>query len=139
VNPDAHLRLAGALQIALALFHLAFPRRFGWKAELARLSPLNRQMFLVHTFFVCLVLVLIGSLSLGAPSALLEPTRLARLALAGFALFWAIRLVFQWTVYGSALWKGNRFNTAMHWAFTVLWIYLTWVYAWAWYAMPATG
>jgi hypothetical protein len=139
MNPETHLRLAGGLQIALALLHLAFPRRFGWKAELARLSPLNRQIFLVHTFYVCLVLVMIGSLSLCVPSALLEPTRLARLALAGFALFWAIRLLFQWTVYGSALWKGDRFNTAMHWIFTALWAYLTCVYAGAWYAISASG
>jgi hypothetical protein len=137
LSPETHLRLAGALQIALALFHLLFPRRFDWKTELARLSPLNRQMFLVHTFYVCLVLVLIGCLSLCAPRELMQPTRLARLALAGFALFWAIRLVFQWAVYDSALWKGNRFNTAMHWLFTLLWAYLTWVYAGAWFAMPA--
>lgn len=138
MNTEAHLRLAGALQIALALFHLAFPRRFDWKAELARLSPLNRKIFLVHTFYVCLVLVMIGALSLCAPQALGERTLLARLALAGFALFWAIRLVFQWTVYDPSLWKGDAFNTAMHWAFTVLWAYLAWVYAGAWYAISVS-
>jgi hypothetical protein len=139
VNLEAHLRLAGALQIALALLHLAFPRRFEWKTELARLSPLNRKIFLVHTFYLCLVLALIGFLSLCAPSALLQPTRLARLVLAGFALFWAFRLLFQWSVFDSALWKGNPFNTAMHWIFTLLWVYLTWVYAGAWFAMPEPG
>ena len=63
MDPEWHLRIAGALQILLALLHLAFPKRFQWKEELARLSPLNRQIFLVHTFFICVVLTLIGALS----------------------------------------------------------------------------
>lgn len=139
MNLEAHLRMAGALQIALALFHFALPRRFAWKTELARLSLLNRQIFLVHTFYVCLVVALIGALSLCAPRALLQPSLLGGLVLAGFALFWIIRLLFQWLVYDSSLWKGNRFNTAMHWLFTALWAYLAGVYAGAWYAMPAVG
>ena len=83
MNAELHLRIAGAMQIALALLHLDFGRRFHWREELARVSLLNRQMFYVHTFFLCVVLALIGSLSLFAPAALLEPSRLARLVLGG--------------------------------------------------------
>ena len=128
MNPETHLRIAGALQIALALAHLAFPRRFRWAEELARLSPLNRQMFHVHTLFIGVVLVMIGGLSLLAPGALLEPTALSRLVLVGFAGFWGLRLYCQWFVYDSRLWRGNRFNTIVHGAFTLLWTYLTAVY-----------
>ena len=123
------LRVAGALQIVLAALHLTFPKRFRWEAELARLSLLNRQMFLVHTMFLCLVLVLFGSLSLFSPRELLEPTRLARLVLGGIATFWALRLVVQWFVYDRSLWRGDRFRTLVHVGFTVLWAYLTAVYA----------
>ena len=128
MNPEWHLRIAGALQIALALLHLAFPRRFQWKEELARLSPLNRQIFLVHTIFICLVLVMIGSLSLLTPGALLEPTRLSRLVLGGFSAFWGLRLLCQWFVYDPALWRGQTFNSVMHVLFSLLWLYLTAVY-----------
>jgi hypothetical protein len=128
MNPEYHLRIAGALQILLALLHLAFPKRFHWKEELAGLSLLNRQMFHVHTFFICLVLVLFGALSLLAPESLLEPSRLARLVLGGIATFWGIRLICQWFVYDRALWRGQAFNTVMHGVFTVLWLYLTAVY-----------
>jgi len=128
MNPELHLCIAGALQIALALLHIAFPRRFHWKEELARLSPLNRQIFLVHTFFICLVLVMIGSLSLLAPSALLEPTRLSRLVLGGFSAFWGLRLLCQWFVYDPALWRGQTVNTVVHVLSTLLWLYLTAVY-----------
>lgn len=128
MDPDWHLRIAGALQIVLALLHLAFPKRFQWKEELARLSPLNRQIFHVHTFFICVVLVMIGALSLFAADALLEPTRLSRLVLGGIATFWGLRLLCQWFVYDASLWRGQRFNTAMHVLFSLLWLYLTSVY-----------
>jgi len=136
MNPEWHLRLAGALQIILALLHLAFPRRFQWAEELARLSPLNRQIFHVHTFFICVVLVMIGALSLLAPAALAEPTALSRLVLPGFATFWGLRLYCQWFVYDQALWRGQPFNTAVHVACTVLWSYLTAVYTLVWLSMP---
>ena len=128
MDPEWHLRIAGALQILLALLHLAFPKRFKWKEELARLSPLNRQIFLVHTFFICVVLTLIGALSLLAANTLLEPSRLSRLVLGGFATFWGLRLLCQFFVYDASLWRGQRFNTVMHALFSLLWLYLTGVY-----------
>lgn len=128
MNPEVHLRIAGALQILLALAHLAFPHRFRWPEELARLSLLNRQIFVVHTLFVCFVLVLFGALSLLAPDTLLERTRLAHFVNGGIAAFWALRLFCQWFVYDRRLWRGKRFETAVHVVATVLWLYLTLVY-----------
>ena len=129
MNAELHLRIAGAMQIALALLHLDFGRRFHWREELARVSLLNRQMFYVHTFFLCVVLALIGSLSLFAPAALLEPSRLARLVLGGIAGFWALRLFCQWFVYDRSLWRGHTFHTVMHVVFTLMWTYFVAVYA----------
>lgn len=129
MNPELHLRIAGAMQLALALLHLDFGRRFHWREELARVSLLNRQMFYAHTFFVCVVLTLFGSLSLFAPAALLEPTRLARLVLGGIAGFWALRLYCQWFVYDRSLWRGDTFRTVVHVVFTLVWAYFVAVYA----------
>jgi hypothetical protein len=113
----------------LALAHLAFPRRFHWKEELQRLSPLNRQMFLVHVFFIGVVLVFFGVVSLLHADALLTPSPLARAVLAGFTLFWALRLYVQLFVYERALWRGNRLHTFFHVLFTSYWSYLVAVYA----------
>ena len=126
---EFHLRLAGALQIGLAMLHLFFPTRFRWKEELSRLSLLNRQMFLVHTFFVCVILLMIGALSLFAPQTILQPTPLSRLVLGGFATFWVLRLIFQWFIYDSRLWRGDLFKTVVHGLLTVIWTYLASVYA----------
>lgn len=125
---EGHLRAAGLLQLALAALHLHFPERFRWREELARLSLLNRQIFLVHTLFVCLVLVLFGSLSLFAAPELLQPSRLARLVSGGIAAFWAVRLLVQWFVYDPQLWRGDRLNTIIHVLCSALWTYLTAVY-----------
>lgn len=122
------LRIAGASQIVLALAHLSFGRRFDWRNELARLSLLNRQIFQVHCFFICLVLVLMGLLGLCAPAALLERSRLGLLVAAGLTVFWGARLWMQWFVYDASLWRGKRFETAAHAAFSVLWMFYFGVY-----------
>lgn len=123
------LQIAGTIQIALAITHAFFPKRFQWKQELARLSLLNRQIFMVHTSFICFILILMGALSLFASEALLRPTPLSKLVLGGIASFWLLRLIFQWFVYDWRLWKGNSVNTAIHVLFTVMWTYLTAAYA----------
>jgi hypothetical protein len=125
---EFHLRVAGALQIGLAMSHVFFPRRFSWKDELARLSLLNRQIFLVHTSFICLVLLMMGALSLFATRTLLQSTPLSRLVLGGFASFWGLRLLFQWFVYDWRLWRGQPFNTFVQFLLTAMWIYLISVY-----------
>lgn len=127
---EFHLRLIGASLIALACLHLAFPRRFDWPAELARLSLLNRQIFLVHCLFICLVLVQIGVLALFFTEELLIPSRLGRVVAAGLTIFWAARLIAQWFIYDRALWRGSRFNTTMHILFSLLWSYYTGVFGW---------
>lgn len=129
MNPELHLRIVGALQIALSLLHFEFARRFHWREEAARMSLLNRQVFHVHTFFVCVVLVLFGALSLLAPDALLGPGRLPPLVLGGIAAFWLLRLLCQWFVYDASLWRGQPLRTVVHVVFTLLWLYFVAVYA----------
>lgn len=131
MNLAWHLKMVGLLQLLLAFAHLFFPRRFAWREELARLSLLNRQMFLVHCFFIVLTLVLFGVLSLGFTGLLMERTPLAKVVLTGLCVFWLARLVVQFFVYDSKLWRGNRFNTMAHVLFSLLWGYYTVTYVWA--------
>lgn len=132
LNLALHLKIAGTSLIALALLHVAFPRRFEWKRELAMLSLLNRQMFLVHCFFICLTLIWMGVIALFFTDALLAPSPLGSVVAAGLTLFWAARLIVQWCVYDRSLWRGHRFNTIMHGLFTLLWLYYVVVFGAAW-------
>ena len=128
---DLHLRIAGLSLIILGLSHVLFPKRFGWSEELQRLSPLNRQIFLVHNFFVVLVVIMFGLLSLAYTGSLLTPSPLAMALLAGLWLFWLCRLYAQFFVYDPKLWKGNRFNTGIHVLFSLTWLYYVMVYGYA--------
>jgi len=132
MNTVLHLRIAGALLLALAAFNAVLPRYFGWRAELQKVSLLTRQIFFVHAFFIALVLVFFGTLSILGAEELARPSFLSRAVLAGFAIFWGLRLVVQLFVYDSSLWRGDRFRTAMHGLFTCLWAYLAAVYGGAW-------
>ena len=129
MNAHFHLKTIGFMLLLLAFLHLFFPRRFGWGEELRRLSLLTRQIFLVHFFFIVLILAMFGSLSLFATDLLLETRPLNRLLLASLAFFWIARLFIQLFVYEKSLWRGNRFNTIVHILFTFLWSYFAGVYA----------
>src|SRR6266436_4385807 len=99
MNIALHIRIAGGLLLVLSALNLAMPRYFGWKSELKAVSLLTRQIFLVHCFFIALVVGLFGGLSLFGAALLLRPDPLSRAVLAGMLLFWLCRLAFQWFVY----------------------------------------
>ncbi|HWA04988.1 MAG TPA: hypothetical protein VG961_00470 [Ignavibacteria bacterium] len=124
---EIFLKIAGIILIVLGIVHIAFPRRFNWKDELKPLSLINKQMMVVHTFFIALTVFMMGVLSLFY-SAELVSTPFGRVISLGFAIFWFIRLVFQFFVYSKELWKGKTFETVMHIVFTITWIYLTLIY-----------
>ncbi len=121
---ELNLKIAGLLQIGLALLHAFFPRRFRWKEELASLSLLSRQIMYVHTFFVALTVFLIGVLCLTSSADLINTTFGRRIAL-GLAVFWLIRLYVQFFGYSPKLWKGKAFETTIHIIFSIFWIYLS--------------
>lgn len=131
---ELHLRAAGALLLLLAAVHPLMPKELRWKEDLAKLTPVNRQVFLVHVGFIVLLLILIGSLALVYAEELAAPGRLSRAVLGGLALFWGLRLLTQLFVYDRSLWRGNPRYTAVHVALTLLWIYLTAVFAWGWWS-----
>ena len=129
-----HLHFAGATLLFLAIAHAFFDRRFRWREELARLSLLNRQIFYVHTFFVALVVFLMGALCLFGTRGLLEHTFLGACLSGALCLFWLARLGCQFFVYSSELWRGKRFETLMHGLFTLAWTYYSAVFGWALWA-----
>lgn len=123
-----HIQIVGVLLVLLGLCHALFNRYFGWDRELAGVSLFTRRVFFVHTFFIALGVTLAGAGSLLYAPALLHPGPLSRAVLAALALFWLFRLFAQFFAYDAAIWRGNRFRTSMHVAFSVLWCYVTAVY-----------
>jgi hypothetical protein len=122
-----HLKITGVLLVAIALLHFSFPKYFKWKEELVPLSIINRQLMYVHSFFIALVVFLIGLLCLTSSYELISTTLGRRICL-GIGIFWLIRLCTQFFGYTSETWKGKRFETTVHVVFSVFWIYFTWVF-----------
>ena len=130
---ELHLKIIGILLILLALLHFFFPKRFNWERELSSLSVINRQLMYIHSFFIAFVIFLMGVLCLTSASELLNTNFGKRISF-GLAIFWAVRLVVQFFVYSSKLWKGKSFETGVHIVFSIFWIYLVVIFILAYLA-----
>lgn len=130
---ELHLKLIGILLILLALIHFVFPNRFNWKQELSSLSLINRQLMYIHSFFIAFTIFLMGLLCITSADDLLN-TSFGKRILLGLAIFWTVRLVVQFFGYSSKLWKGKSFETGVHIAFSIFWVYLAMVFILAYLA-----
>ena len=124
---ELHLKIIGFILIILAIVHGVFPRQFNWQKELSSLSLVNKQMMYVHTFFIALVVFLMGVLCLTSSTELIE-NNLGKRICFGLGVFWTIRLVIQFFGYSSELWKGKTFETSVHILFICLWTYLSFIF-----------
>lgn len=122
-----HLKIIGLLLVALALLHVIFPRYFRWKTTTTSLERVTREILYVHTFFIAFTVLLMGLLCLSS-AELLVTTKLGHRICLGLATFWTIRLFFQFFGYSAELWKGKRFETIVHIAFSGLWLYLSTIF-----------
>lgn len=124
---EFQLKFIGILLMLLGLIHLRFPKYFKWKVSLKSLDLLNNQIFKVHTFFIGWFVFLFGVLTYICSNELIS-TSLGHKICLGFGMTWLIRLYFQLFVYSSELWKGKRFETIIHIFFTILWVYMSYIY-----------
>jgi hypothetical protein len=131
------IEIIGWLLMLLALIHIIFPRYFKWKTELSSLSLINREMMKVHTFFIALTVFGMGLLCISSAEELLT-TPLGKKLLWGLAVFWSIRMLMQFFVYSSKLWKGKTFETAVHILFSCFWVYMSVVF-WMAYLLVNPG
>jgi len=122
-----HLKITGILLMTLAFIHLFFPRYFNWREALRPLNLINRQMMLVHVFFIALTVFMMGVLCLMHTEDLIT-TGMGKTISLGLGIFWIIRLLIQFFGYSSELWRGKMFETTVHVVFSLLWIYFSAVF-----------
>ena len=63
-NLETLLMAAALGQLAIAVINLSLVRILGWKDELDGMSPLLRDVFHVHKYFISITLVLFGIITL---------------------------------------------------------------------------
>src|SRR5713226_6813168 len=56
----AAIRIAGLIQLADVSANLVLPKKIQCRENLARVSPIMRQVFLVHWLYILLTLVIFG-------------------------------------------------------------------------------
>jgi hypothetical protein len=119
------IRAAGVLQLGLAALNLLLPGKLGYRRELAKLSPLVRQIFIVHSAYIGLVLLIFGAASLGF-AAELSKAGLGRFLSGALGVFWTLRLPIQLFYYDREV---KRQNPLMDLVLTVVFGFLAAVFS----------
>lgn len=113
--------LAGAGLLAIALANFFAPRMLRYRENLAPVSPIVRQIFLVHCAYIVAVLCGQAALCFLFPEELAGRSALGRSLSAFCAVFWLTRLVLQGWYYDRAAKEEHpRFNLLFLAAFLFL-------------------
>lgn len=91
----AGLFLSGLAQLVLVVASLAIPKVLGWKAELAKVQPLIRQMFWTYAAYILVINGCFGLLSVVAIDELLSRSFLAQVITGFIAVYWISRVLVQ--------------------------------------------
>jgi hypothetical protein len=102
------LWLCGVAHVSLVAANVAVVRVLDYPTELARLSPVVRQIFVFHSIAISLVLLLFAAQDLAHARELAGATPHGRLVGGAIALFWAIRFGAQVLVYDRAVRRRHR-------------------------------
>jgi len=115
MNLRGFLILAAALQLGIAALNLFLVPLLKWKADVARMPLLVREVFYVHAWFISVTLAIFAVLTLRFSEEMaLGGNVVARWLAVGIAFFWAIRTVLQVAYYSSSHWRGQPGRTAIH-------------------------
>jgi len=128
--------VGGVCQLGILTASAIVPFRLNWREELRSLSPLHRQMYWVYGGYVVLGIIALGLISLCNSQELASGGRLARGVCGYIALFWGCRVclqpVFDVKQHLTAWWLRLGYHSL-----TVVFAYLTIIYAWAALLPPA--
>src|SRR5258708_33480984 len=103
--------LAGVGQLGLVIASLAIPRLLDWRADIAQLRPLTRQVFWTYAGYIWATTLCFGLVSAFAPHWLLDRTPLGGAVCGFIATYWGARVVIQFTYFDrSDAPKGLRYT-----------------------------
>jgi hypothetical protein len=123
------IRFGGALHLSLLIAGALAMRVLAWRRELRRLCDLSRHMIWTHAAFVVMTIVAFGVISLFNAGLLSAGGQLARWFCGFVAVFWGSRLVVQFFVFDARPHLTNRFLAVGYHTLTLVFAYLTAVYA----------
>lgn len=89
------IQLAGVVQLILVAANGVLPRLLDYKNNLPKLPPLMRQIYVVHSIYLVLVLLIFSGACLWFAPELAGGTPLGRFLCAAMAAFWLLRIPLQ--------------------------------------------
>jgi len=101
------IQLAGAMQLFTAAANFVLPAKLRYRDNLAKVSPIIRQIFIVHSAYIVLVLTGFGLVCLLFPADLCGASPLGKFLCAFLALFWGLRVGIQFGYYDSSIRKEH--------------------------------
>lgn len=111
-----YIWLAGAIHLFIAAMNVPLPRILGYREQLARVSPIIRQIFVVHSIYIVLVLIGLSLLCFRFASQLAGDNPIGVFLSGCLAVFWTLRLLIQLFYYDAKLKNTYRL---VHLTFTL--------------------
>ena len=119
------LWMAGVVQLAIASANLFIPKKLNYRENLARVAPIIRQIFVVHSVYIVGVVLLFAVVTFSFTTELASGRGLGRFLATGMAIFWLFRAPVQLLYYDESLRRTNRLGDV---AFTSAALFLTITY-----------
>ena len=120
------IQVAGVIQLVIAFANFLVPAKLHYRENLVKLSTIVRQVFIVHSVYIVMVLVGLGGICLLFPWDLCGDSALGKFLCGFMAIFWGLRLILQCAYYDSAIKRENPLGTLV---FGVAFFYLAAIFA----------
>ena len=125
---EALILIGGVLHFSVLIASVQVPRILKWREELAKLDPFLRRMFWVYGIFIVLVILGFGTISVSQAEALTSGSALGRWICGFIGVFWGLRLIIQFTVFGRPTFLTSLLHRTGYHLLTLLFLYLTSIY-----------
>lgn len=99
---------AGAVQLMILAANFILPEKLRCRENLARMSPILRDVFIVHWIYILAILGIFSTICFRFAPELAGASRLGRFFSAAMALFWLPRIPIQLFVYDPELRRKHR-------------------------------
>jgi hypothetical protein len=122
------LLIGGLLHFVILIASAMTPRVLDWRGNLAGLDPFLRRLFWVYGFFIVLVIVSFGIVTLFHADELASNASLPRAVCAIIAIFWLARLIVQFFIFDARVFLTTTFLRVGYHGLTLLFSALVFIY-----------
>jgi len=102
------LWVAGAIQLLIIAANFALPKKLRCRENLVKVSPMIREVFVVHWLYIVLVLGIFTTLCFWFAPELAGGSRLGRFLSLAMSIFWLLRVPIQLFFYDREIRRQNR-------------------------------